>query len=200
MLTVLQSQDKFLRTTCIPVPITQIHNTRHRTLIGDMREILETAPAVGLAAPQIGVSEQLIVIQDKKEWMRGISRRAKNSRSRKPFPFTALFNPVIIARSPKTATFFEGCLSIPDTLGAVSRSLRIRVLYLDEEANEKTTWFEGWQARIIQHEIDHLIGILFTDIAYPGSIMDVKRFLAHNWRERTSAEIEFAFNKRKAIA
>jgi peptide deformylase len=196
MLTIIKTGDPKLTAPCKEIPIRQIQNGDYKTLIIDMHEILREAPAVGLAGPQIGVSEQLIVIEDTEERMRTIPRSIRNARQRSPFPFTVMFNPIIRDRSEKTATFFEGCLSVPNILGAVRRSTRVRVQYLNHNGEELFVWFEGWQARIIQHEIDHLNGIEFTDIALQVSLMSLDMFLAH-WKEASSLQIEEAFGMQK---
>lgn len=196
MLTILQTGDPRLKQICAPVDIQKIRTGAYDQIISDMKEVLATAPAVGLAAPQFGLMEQLIVIEDTEDRMSRLTSQVRAERQRDPYPFTVMFNPIVLAKSIDEATFFEGCLSVPGFLGAVRRALRIQVMHLNENGERTSAWFEGWPARIVQHEIDHLNGIEFTDIALPGSIMSAEKYLAQ-WTEATSDEIESAFGAKQ---
>lgn len=121
-----------------------------RKLAADMLETMRVAPGVGLAAPQVGIPERLIVVEyDDDQY--------------------ALANPEITKRSDATAVAEEGCLSLPSLYGDVERALSVRVQALDLSNKRVTIEAEGWLARIFQHEIDHLDGILFTDRMAPGA-------------------------------
>ena len=118
---------------------------RHRKLIEDMRQTMYEAPGVGLAANQVGVLERIIVVDPGDRFM-------------------ALINPEIVeARGVDVDV--EGCLSIPGVTGYVERAAAIRVRALDERGRPLEFEAEGYLARIIQHEVDHLDGILFIDKA-----------------------------------
>lgn len=119
---------------------------RHRRLIEDMKETMYAAPGVGLAANQVGVLERIIVADPGDERC------------------LVLVNPEIVA-SEGTDVDVEGCLSIPGVTGYVERALRIRVRGLDERGKPLELDAEGFLARIVQHEIDHLDGVLFIDRA-----------------------------------
>jgi peptide deformylase len=135
-----------------------------QNLIEHMRETMRGAPGVGLAAPQIGVSIQLAVIEDRKEYHKEVSAEQLALRERRPVPFHVLINPRIRSGgNDDMVEFFEGCLSLPGFFALVPRSRAVRVDCLDEHGKEKTIDASGWYARILQHEIDHLQGNLYID-------------------------------------
>jgi peptide deformylase len=123
---------------------------RHQLLADNMVKIMRASRGIGLAAPQIGVSERVIVINP-------------NNRP------IVIFNPRITERSG-TQVGEEGCLSIPGLYGDVERSLNVVVEGLDRKGRESTWDMDGLAARIVQHEIDHLDGILFTERVDPATI------------------------------
>jgi len=120
-------------------------------LIGDMFATLYQAYGVGLAAPQVGVNLALTVID--------ISQSEENVKTRKPL---TLINPVILD-SHGESYMEEGCLSIPELKGVVKRPSEIYVEYMDINSQIARTEFKGFLARVAQHEIDHLNGILYID-------------------------------------
>lgn len=130
-----------------------------KQLIADMYETMSQSDGVGLAAPQIGLSKRIVVID---------ADVLKES-----FPELAgvkltLINPELdIIEDGKKVTREEGCLSIPGLSEPVARYEKVRINWLDEDFNEHEQTFEGFLARIIQHECDHLDGILYTDQISP---------------------------------
>lgn len=122
------------------------------TLIDDMFETMRQAPGVGLAAPQIDISQRVIVVEYAEE------------EDEKPKSF-AVINPEIIKTSEETELGIEGCLSIPNLVGEVERFSAVVVKGLNKQGKPIKIKSSGWLARIFQHEIDHLEGILFTDRA-----------------------------------
>src|SRR5919109_4082268 len=129
-----------------------------QTLIDDMVETMRDAPGVGLAAPQIGLSERLIVVEY-------YEREEDEDKEDAPKKVWAVLNPEIIKRSEETLLGVEGCLSIPGLVGEVERHAAIQVKGLNRHGKPVKIKAEGWLARIFQHEIDHLNGILFPDRA-----------------------------------
>lgn len=119
---------------------------RHRKLIEDMEETMYRAPGVGLAANQVGVLERIIVADPGEG------------------PAVALINPRILSAQGSEVDV-EGCLSIPGVTGYVERAQRVKVAGLDERGRSVVIEAEGFLARILQHEIDHLDGVLFIDRA-----------------------------------
>jgi peptide deformylase len=126
--------------------------------IEDMVETMRDAPGVGLAAPQIGLSERLIVVE---YYEREEDEDVENA----PKKVWALVNPEIIKASEEKLVGVEGCLSIPNLVGEVERHAAIQVKGLNRHGKPVKIKAEGWLARIFQHEIDHLNGVLFTDRA-----------------------------------
>lgn len=132
-------------------------------LIEDMRDTMRSAPGVGLAAPQVGISVQLAVIEDREEYHSKLTPEQLADRQRRPVPFHVLINPCIVSADSGSLEFFEGCLSVTGYTAIVPRSRRVTVEFLDEHAEPKRVEAEGWYARILQHEIDHLSGCLYID-------------------------------------
>ncbi len=130
-----------------------------QTLADDMIETMRQAPGVGLAAPQVGESIRLIVVEFGDE-----------ANEDAPHKLYVMANPVITRTSEETELGVEGCLSIPGFQGEVERYVAVTVKGLNRHGHPMTVRAKGWLARIFQHEIDHLDGILFTDRAEPGKI------------------------------
>ena len=131
-----------------------------QTLIDDMIETMREAPGVGLAAPQVNVSERLIVVEYAEE-----QDEEAEGQPEKPKKLFVLINPEIVKSSAETLMGVEGCLSIPNLVGEVERHAVIQVKGLNRHGKPTKVKAEGWLARIFQHEIDHLNGILFPDRA-----------------------------------
>jgi peptide deformylase len=128
-----------------------------RKRIDDMIETMRAAPGVGLAAPQVGVSERVIVVEYTED---------EDEEEGAPPPKKKLYtliNPEIIWASEDMVDGTEGCLSIPGWLGDVSRHEAIAVKALNRSGQKVKINAEGWLARIFQHEIDHLDGVLYID-------------------------------------
>ncbi len=120
-----------------------------RRLMDDMLETMYAAPGIGLAAPQVGVAKRVIVLD--------VAREGES-----PQPLR-MANPELVWTSQEAATYNEGCLSLPDQFADVSRPAAIRVRYLDHESEIRELAAEGLLATCIQHEMDHLDGVLFVD-------------------------------------
>ena len=128
-----------------------------RKLIDDMIDTMRDAPGVGLAAPQVGVSERVIVVEYAED-----DDEAEGAPPPKKKLY-ALINPEIVWASEEMVDGTEGCLSIPGWLGDVSRHDAIAVKALNRSGQKVKINAEGWLARIFQHEIDHLDGVLYID-------------------------------------
>ena len=127
-------------------------------LLQDLRDTLKVADGCGLAAPQIGVSRRVVIVDgdvvaDTYPYLKDFRR--------------TLINPVITEESAQQVTYSEGCLSIPGIYCDVTRSKVITVRYFNEDLQEVTETFDNFAARMIQHELSHLDGDLFTDHAAP---------------------------------
>jgi peptide deformylase len=132
-----------------------------QTLIDDMFETMREAPGVGLAAPQINLPMQLAVVEYAEEEEEELPEDAPPPK-KKQF---VLINPEIIKASDEKVMGVEGCLSIPGLVGEVERYEAIQVKALNRHGKPVKHKVDGWMARIFQHEIDHLNGVLFTDKA-----------------------------------
>ena len=120
-----------------------------RTLVADMFETMYKAPGIGLAAIQVAVPARVVVMD--------LSKRDENAEPR------VFINPEIIWKSEEISTYEEGCLSIPDIHEDVDRPARVKVKYLDLDGKSQEADAEGLFATCIQHEVDHLNGVLFID-------------------------------------
>lgn len=132
-----------------------------QTLIDDMVETMREAPGVGLAAPQVGVSERVIVV----EYYENEEDEESEEAEEAPKRLYTIVNPEITRTSPEKEIAPEGCLSIPGVMGDVERHLAITVKGQNRRGQPVTLKLKDWTARIFQHEIDHLNGVLFTDLA-----------------------------------
>ena len=128
-----------------------------QTLIDNMVETMRKAPGVGLAAPQVSISSRLVVIEYGEE--------DEDGKETSPKKLYAVINPEIVQMSEEVENGVEGCLSIPGIVGEVERATKITVKGLNRFGKPVKITAEGWLARIFQHEIDHLEGILFPDRA-----------------------------------
>jgi len=129
-----------------------------QTLIDDMVETMRDAPGVGLAAPQIGLSERLIVVEY-------YAKEEDEENEEAPKKVWAVINPEIVKASDETSLGVEGCLSIPGLVGEVERHAEVQVKGLNRHGKPMKIKAKGWLARIFQHEIDHLNGVMFPDKA-----------------------------------
>jgi len=132
-----------------------------QTLIDDMIETMREAPGVGLAAPQVDIPLQLAVV----EYAEGEDELEEEMSEPLPKQLFVLINPEIIKASDEKVNGVEGCLSIPGLVGEVDRHEAIQVKALNRHGDPVKIKVDGWMARIFQHEIDHLNGVLFTDHA-----------------------------------
>lgn len=186
ILRIITRPNPILYKSCLEVPKKEIEALE--SLISDMRETMRDAPGVGLAAPQIGHSLRVIVIEDRAEYFADMPESYRAHIGRKPVEFMALINPRVLSTSWQQTCAFEGCLSDPGSMMAVLRPTNIEVQYDDLEGNEVTINADGWLARILQHEIDHLNGKLCRQRCISGSVIFQKTF-ERRWKYNTSDEI-----------
>tara|TARA_B100001029_G_scaffold158795_1_gene145688 strand:- start:984 stop:1511 length:528 start_codon:yes stop_codon:yes gene_type:complete len=144
-----------LRVEAKPFTLEEILSEETEILLRDMWDSLEEAGGIGLAAPQIGISKQLAVIKLSEE-----SDRYPDMETTEPY---VIFNPQITVLDKEVQGFWEGCLSVPGLRGYVERPRKVRIDYLDENADERTVEVEDFLATVFQHELDHLIGMLYVD-------------------------------------
>jgi peptide deformylase len=156
----------------------QISDTELRQLIVLMRNVMHEAPGVGLAAPQIGIPLQLAVLEDQFD----VDPESAAIRHRTPLDFLAILNPRYTPMGRETAAFFEGCLSLSGLQAVVVRPERVLLQFETPDGSGAEQEFNGWQARIVQHETDHLQGTLYVDRAELRSLSSNAEYAA-NWAE-----------------
>ena len=168
---ILIHPDPRLKKVCAPVSDL---SDELRKLADDMLETMYEAPGIGLAAPQVGVLSRLIVLDCVKE------------EGETPRPLV-MFNPEVVESSDETNTYEEGCLSIPDQYGDVTRPKEVEVNWLDQNGNLRSETFDGLWATCVQHEIDHLNGKLFIDYLSPMKRQMITRKMQKLKREMARA-------------
>ena len=146
----------------IAKPVEQFDTPEMRELIADMFETMKHANGAGLAAPQIGVGQRVVIF--------GVTSNPRYPDAEE-VPFTVLVNPQITLLTREVEEGWEGCLSVPGMRGVVPRYTQLRYTGSDEEGNPIDRVADGFHARVVQHECDHLDGIL-----YPQRMTDMSRF------------------------
>jgi peptide deformylase len=143
-------------------PVEKFATPELRALLQDMQETMAAKTGAGLAAPQIGVSQRVVIF--------GVEKNERYPDA-EPVPFTVLVNPKIVILTREVEEEWEGCLSVPGMRGMVPRYTKLRYSGFDIEGNPLERVAEGFHARVVQHECDHLDGIL-----YPQRMTDMSRF------------------------
>ncbi|QQS14400.1 MAG: peptide deformylase [Rhodospirillales bacterium] len=146
LLPILVAPDPRLKKKSTPVKVV---DDGVRRLLDDMLETMRAAPGIGLAAPQVNVHKRIVVMEIERE---GVSTGP-----------LFLINPEIVEVSDEDATYNEGCLSVPEHYADVSRPARVTVRHLDRDGVQRDMACDGLLATCVQHEMDHLDGILFID-------------------------------------
>ena len=153
VLTILEVPDPGLR--AVAKPVAQIDDSV-RAIISNMFDTMYDARGIGLAATQVGIEQRIVVID--------LQEPESDAEDAKPVRTPLVFvNPELVSVSEETALYNEGCLSIPDQYAEVERPARCRVKWLDGEGAVQEADFDGLLSTCIQHEIDHLNGVLFID-------------------------------------
>jgi peptide deformylase len=187
-LKIVQAGDPVLRKKSRPLTKEEITSAQIQQLIDLMRTTMREAPGVGLAAPQIGQSIQLAVIEDRATYVSDLSVDALEERQRSAIPFHVIINPKLSVVGSSTAQFFEGCLSVEGYQAVVDRALNVRVQCLNERGEAVTINAQGWYARILQHEIDHLNGTLYVDRMKTRTLTTVPNAQRH-WNDKSIEQV-----------
>ena len=192
-LKIVQAGDPVLRKQSRALTKKEISSASIQYLIELMRNTMREAPGVGLAAPQIGQSIQLAVIEDRVEYIAEHSPDALEKYQRTGVPFHVIINPKLSFVGNSSVQFFEGCLSVEGFQAVVNRALKVRVDCLNERGEEVTINAQGWYARILQHEIDHLNGTLYVDRMNSRTLAtseNMSRFWSNQSIEQVLTELE----------
>lgn len=164
VLPIVQAGDPVLRRVAEPYD-GQLSDELFAELVEAMRLTMHDAPGVGLAAPQVGLPLALAVAEDTGDADDVDDDRQGDPRERGDLPFTVLVNPRYEAVGEHRVPFYEGCLSVEGYQAVVARPHRVRLSWTDERGLAHTEELSGWPARIVQHETDHLNGVLYVDSA-----------------------------------
>jgi peptide deformylase len=167
--------DPVLRRPAREVTPEELRSAEVQTLIDDLIETRRAANGAGLAANQVGEELRIAVAE-----VAGTNPRYPY---KPPIPLTVMVNPTVEPLDGETVEINEGCLSVPDLRGSLTRQVSIRVRYLDREGNHREEVVRGLTAGTFQHEVDHLDGVLFVDRADPRTLATWEQFDRHQREE-----------------
>jgi peptide deformylase len=190
---ILQIGEPRLRSPAREILPEEIRSDAFQRLIRRMRDTMREAPGVGLAAPQIGEPLQVAVIEDREEYLQDADTDWLADRERAAVPFYAIINPKLSVTLADPREFFEGCLSVTGLTALVPRARAVRVECLDERGRPRVIEARGWHARILQHEIDHLRGVLYVDRMATRTLMTTANY-ARYWRNHSLDELRAALD------
>ncbi|KAK6912195.1 Peptide deformylase [Dillenia turbinata] len=171
---IVKAGDPVLHEPAREVPAQEMGSEKIEKIIEDMVKVMRKAPGVGLAAPQIGIPLRIIVLEDTKEYISYQPKEEIKAQDRRPFDLLVILNPVLKKKSNRTALFFEGCLSVDGFRAMVERYLNVEVEGVGRDGRPIKVEASGWQARILQHECDHLDGTLYVDKMVPRTFRTVE--------------------------
>ena len=191
VLKIVQTGEPVLRQRARALTPEQVRSPEVQQLILLMRDTMRDAPGVGLAAPQVGVDLQLVVIEDRAEYQAALTPAELAAREREPVPFHVLVNPRLTVEDPTPVEHFEGCLSVTGYAALVARARGVRVDALDAQGQPFRRSARGWYARILQHEVDHLEGALYLDRMQPRTFTTLENQRRH-WLGRTAQQLREA--------
>ena len=194
-LEIVQVGDPVLRREARELTTSDVASPRIQQLIADMRDTMRAAPGVGLAAPQIGESLRLVVIEDASAYHAKLSAAELAVREREAIPFHVLVNPVLTVRTDEIVAEFEGCLSFAGFNMIVPRARKVRAEALDEHGERFVKVASGWYARILQHEVDHLNGVVCCDRMEPRTLTTLANHAKH-WNGQTVEQVHNAVGTR----
>lgn len=188
LLKIVQAGEPVLRRKAQPLSHEEILSPAVQQMIHLMRQTMYDAPGVGLAAPQVGLSMQLAVIEDRADYLKDIPKEKLEEREREPVPFEVIINPVIVWQGGRDVDFFEGCLSLAGYAALVPRASQVRVECRNERGEPVVIEASGWHARILQHEIDHLHGVLYFDRMHARTLTTMQN-LTRFWNHKSAREV-----------
>jgi peptide deformylase len=175
--------DPVLRRRAREVTAEELRSAELQRLIDDMIETKRALDGAGLAAPQVGEGVRIAVAE--------VVQPNRRYPYKPPIPLTVIVNPAIEPLDEETVEINEGCLSVPDLRGSLSRHVNIRLRFLDRAGSEHEEVKRGLTAGTFQHEIDHLDGVLFVDRADPRTLATWEQFDRHQSEEFVARISEF---------
>lgn len=174
--------DPVLRRRAADYLATDVTSESFTGLIDDMVETMHAEGGIGIAAPQIGEPTRVAVI--------AIDRASSRYPDMDDFPLTVFVNPRVTVVDATEQGFWEGCLSVPNLRGYVLRPRGVRVDFLDKTGQPKALWAEGFLATVVQHELDHLDGVLFVDrVRDTSKLATIENYLRY-WASRAAQPSE----------
>lgn len=171
---IVKAGDPVLHEPAREVPVEDIESERIQKIVDDMIGVMRQAPGVGLAAPQIGIPLRIIVLEDTREYISYAPKNEIAAQDRRAFDLLVVVNPKLEKRGNKSALFFEGCLSVDGFRAVVERHLEVEVTGFGRNGEPIKVDARGWQARILQHECDHLDGTIYVDKFVPRTFRTVE--------------------------
>ncbi|XP_055598710.1 peptide deformylase, mitochondrial-like [Uranotaenia lowii] len=161
---VTQVGDPVLRRKADPVPSDMVTSPEVKFLVKNMIDVMRKYKLVGLAAPQIGISLRILVMEFDDRSLSQYTDAERKIKEMQKLPLTVFINPELKVTKFEKKSFIEGCGSVKGYNGEVARYVEVLLSGLDQEGSSKELILNGWNARIAQHEMDHLNGIIYTDI------------------------------------
>ncbi|KPP76072.1 hypothetical protein Z043_104614 [Scleropages formosus] len=174
---VCQVGDPVLRGRAEAVDPGAVQGPEVQKVIGTLVKVMRRLECVGLSAPQIGVPLRILVLEFPEKALQDVSPAARDARGLTPVELHVFVNPQLRVLDARTASFMEACESIAGFSACVARHISVEVSGLNEKAEPVTWQVSGWPARILQHEMDHLDGVLYIDR------MDSRTFTNIHWAE-----------------
>ena len=182
---IVQIGDPVLRENCIEVPKETLNEPLVQDTIKALKNIIDTHDALGVSAPQIGVPLRIACVQMTKKQFNSWDTKTSKERGMEIIDKQIIINPICKPLSDETASFREACTSIQGYSAVVPRFTNVSVKFMSENG-ETTLWkARNWTARLLQHEIDHLNGVLYTDKMIPET------FICNYWKTINAREGNF---------
>jgi len=185
---IVQVGDPVLRQRARELSLDELASPAIQDMIVRMRDTMRDAPGVGLAAPQIAESLQLVVIEDPPNLHAGLTPEQLAARERAAVPFHVLVNPRLTPVGDDRIAAYEGCLSFSGFVMIVPRWRQVRIEALDEHGAPFSQLASGWYARILQHEVDHLRGVVCCDRMISRTLTTTENQARH-WRHQSVEDI-----------
>ncbi|XP_055627306.1 peptide deformylase, mitochondrial-like [Toxorhynchites rutilus septentrionalis] len=164
---ITQVGDPVLRLKATPVPLDAITSPEVKFLVQRMVDVMRKYDGVGLAAPQIGISLRVLVMGFDEKSKKEYTESERKIKGMKTLPLTVLINPEMKIKNYDKICFPEACMSVRGYSAEVTRYAEVSLTGFDETGVSRQLTLEGWNARIAQHEMDHLNGIVYTDVMNP---------------------------------